>query len=159
MGMLHMMTTGKDSSWVIIPFIGPITLDVFLLIEAKPLWSLAIPWMLDAGTLNTFMYMPRLFRDWWKTSCFTRLCTLTGSRANQHVQVSLHKGNQYCLRFRCEQRLLSTLGSFEAMNAGFRLTSQSGEVWRIEACADGYIAADPLDSLGLSMDGLRLHCG
>jgi hypothetical protein len=59
---------------------------------------LFLPWVLDIGTVAFLLVTPRLLREWWDTSGFTRECLLVGESGNQAVTLSLHRTHAYLLR-------------------------------------------------------------
>lgn len=88
----------KHSSPVFVPFIGPILLTAWLVQTGRPTWLIPIVWCADIGT-DAFLIMgPRLIRQWWETSSFTRLLTLHGRRGIENVVITLHSTGHYLLR-------------------------------------------------------------
>ena len=60
--------------------------------------SIAIVWFADLGTLAFLVASPRLFRDWWHTSSFTRVLALNGSKDNQRALITIHSTGHYLLK-------------------------------------------------------------
>jgi hypothetical protein len=65
--LLDWLLRKRSSSPILIPLIGPLALNTWLLIAGKPLWTLVLPWILDLGTVWFFLILPRLVREWWQT--------------------------------------------------------------------------------------------
>lgn len=88
----------RHCSPVFIPFIGPIFINIGLLLAGEPHWTLVLPWVLDIGTIAFLIATPRLTKDWWQTSSFTLTDTLVGQQDNQTAKITLHKTGTYFLR-------------------------------------------------------------
>jgi len=95
--LLQAAIAKKNSSGIYVPIIGPVLLDFWLLSVDRPYWMLALPWIADIGTVFFAIAAPRLVTEVWQTSGFTRLFSLTGTQANQSVEISFHKGGHYQL--------------------------------------------------------------
>jgi hypothetical protein len=50
----------KHSSFLFIPFIGPILLDISLKLGGASGWILVLPWILDIGTMYLLICIPHL---------------------------------------------------------------------------------------------------
>jgi hypothetical protein len=139
-GYLHYQWYGRSSSGVYVPFVGPVLLDLWLLARGEPGWALVVPWLADLGTLFFLVALPRLARDAWQTSRFTRLLLLSGEHSDARVELSLHRGGHYVLRkhWNPEAPLhaatgyrpasMSEPGLCEEVPGGWRLTSHAGRV-------------------------------
>ncbi len=88
----------KRASSVFIPFVGPLLLTIWVVCAGKPLWLMAIAWGADIGTLAFLFVSPRLIKDWWQTSCFTRTLKLQGSQGEQSAIITFHSTGQYLLK-------------------------------------------------------------
>lgn len=141
--------TGRASSGIYIPFIGPILIDIWLFAIAAPTWTLLIPWIADIGTI-AFVYMtPRLLHEFWRTSCFTRIAVLEGMMSNMHVRVSLHRNAHYLLEKRWsrppnETGILkfSEIGTYRDEGSTITLTSSVGAIRRLQKQCNDYVAED-----------------
>ncbi|ATQ74220.1 hypothetical protein CR152_06680 [Massilia violaceinigra] len=89
---------GRSSSGIYIPFVGPALLSIWLVRVDAPHWTLPLPWIADIGTVFFLVWLPRLAREIWQTSRFTRLYKLTGSDGNESVVISFHRGGNYLLQ-------------------------------------------------------------
>lgn len=88
----------KHSSPVFIPFIGPILLTSWVLIDHNPLWWIPFVWIADIGTMAFLVISPRLIADWWHISSFTRILTLRGDHDIQSAIITLHSSGHYLLK-------------------------------------------------------------
>ena len=88
----------KYASPIFIPVIGPVLLTSWVMSAHKPLWIIAIVWVSDIGTLAFLAASPQLFRDWWRTSSFTRFLALNGNKDNQIAIITLHSNGHYLLK-------------------------------------------------------------
>ena len=125
--------TQKSVSGIYIPVIGPILIDIWIIIEEMPLWALIIPWALDIGTLAFLWVLPRLAAELWQTSRFTRITRFVGSKENQTVVISLHRGGHYLLKKQWQRPAgecgilgLSEPGTFKCEGDVILLTSHDG---------------------------------
>ncbi len=163
-GAIQTLSTGKGSSGVYIPFIGPLLIDIWLLVAGAPPWTLLIPWIADIGTLFFLWVLPQLIWDLWRTSRFTRTCLFVGVQGNQTVEISLHKGGRYALKNQwrrppneCGITGLGEPGTFEQDGDQFTLTSHTGWIRVIRRQEDGFLIAD-YDSEGdYQLDGWKLQ--
>lgn len=163
-GVIQSRATGKGSSGVYIPFIGPILIDIWLLSIGAPTWSLIIPWIGDIGTLFFLWVLPQMVVDGWRTSRFTRTFLFVGTQGNQTVEISLHKGGRYVLRKRwqrppneCGITALGEPGTFEREGDEFTLTSHTGWTRVIRRQADGFLVADNDAAGDYQLDGWTLQ--
>ena len=123
----------RHCSPVFIPFIGPILLDIGLLLVQAPRWTLLLPWALDIGTLAFLIATPGLIKGSWQRSVFARIETLTASQENQISTITLHKTGKYLLRKKWQRpagelgvNVLGELGHFVRDETGFSLYSDTG---------------------------------
>jgi hypothetical protein len=123
----------KHSSPVFIPFIGPVFLTSWVIFAHRPLWVIAIVWVADIGTLAFLAVSPRLIRDWWNTSSFTRILALNGDQDNQSAIITLHSTGHYLLQkswIRPPGQTgivgLGEPGTFTQLNNRYELTSHVG---------------------------------
>jgi len=122
-------------SAIFIPLIGPVLLDAYLFLKGEPSWTLVVPWIIDVSTIAFAVAAPRLIREWWRTSRFTRQSQFFGEFKNQAVALSLHKTGHYFLHRRWkltpnETGIVSSgeIGQFTQDKDGIRLQSVNG--WR-----------------------------
>ena len=154
-GYLHYKWHGRASSGVYVPFVGPLMLDLWLLARGEPGWLLVVPWVIDVGTLFFLAALPRLVKDAWQTSRFTRLLHLSGEHSEARVDISLHRGGHYLLTKHWNQRAplhasavprLITLGEpglCDESPDGWRLTSHAGRVRHLlRSGSSGYVVRD-----------------
>ena len=88
----------KYSTPFFIPLIGPVLLTAWIILAHKPLWTIAIVWVADIGTLAFLAASPQLLRDWWHTCSFTRVLALNGSKENQRAILTFHSTGHYLLK-------------------------------------------------------------
>ena len=154
-GYLHYKWHGGSSSGVYVPFVGPGLLDLWLLARGETGWALVVPWLADVGTLFFLVALPRLVRDVWQTSRFTRLLLLSGEHSDARVEISLHRGGHYVLRkhwnpdatthssARYRPVSLGEPGVCEEVTGGWRLTSHAGRVrLLLHNEGSGYVVSD-----------------
>jgi len=154
-GYLHYKWHGGSSSGVYVPFVGPGLLDLWLLARGEPGWALVVPWLADVGTLFFLVALPRLVRDVWQTSRFTRLLLLSGEHSDTRVEISLHRGGHYLLRKHWNPDatthasagyrpvFLGEPGVCEEVTGGWRLTSHAGRVrLLLRGEGSGYVVSD-----------------
>lgn len=58
--------TGRVQSGIFVPFIGPVLLDVWLVLAGWPTWWLFVPWLLDIGTLFFLFALSRMILGEWR---------------------------------------------------------------------------------------------
>jgi hypothetical protein len=140
----------KTSSPVLIPFVGPILIDAWIVSTGAPAWALAIPWVADIGTVRFAVFMPRLLRELWQTSRFTRTSLLSGARERQTAEISFHRGGHYVLRktWRREPGELGIVslgepGMYGERDGVITLLSHVGCTRRIRREGDSFVAEDP----------------
>jgi len=155
--------TKKSTSGIYIPFIGPILIDIWIAAVGSPTWTLIVPWVLDIGTLFFLRVLPRLIDDAWQTSRFTRTFLFVGSKGNQTVEISLHRGGRYVLKKQwlrpsneCGITALGEPGTFVGNGEEFILTSHVG--WRriIRKQDDKFLIRDSESEGDYRLDGWSL---
>lgn len=141
--------TGKNPSGIYIPFIGPVLIDIWILTEGLPAWMLILPWVLDIGTVFFIRVLPGLIIELWQTSVFTRICFFVGVKANERVEVSLHRSGRYLMKRQWQRppnepgiTALSETGSFEATGKDFILTSHTGSKRVLEKKLSEWLVID-----------------
>ena len=123
----------RHVSPIFIPFVGPILLTCWIILDQRPLWAIPIVWLLDIGTLMFLLVTPRLIRDWWQTSSFTRRLKLQGSVGIEAATLTFHTGGRYLLE-KCWNRPpetngiigLGEIGTYVEINSGYELTAHHG---------------------------------
>lgn len=160
------LRTGKSSSGVHIPFIGPILFDMWLRSVGAQSWTLILPWVADIGTLHFFWIMPRLVSEMWRYSHFTRLFVLSGSHENQTVYLSFHKGGHYVLKKNWQRPAgepgivsLGEPGRFIHTGNGWILTSYMGYERQITQEKDRWYVVDQVSPQEYRIDGWALKKG
>lgn len=123
----------RHASAVLIPFIGPALLTCWILLRGYSGWFIPLAWLLDIGTLVFLSVLPRLIREWWQTSVFTRTMILRGTQGIQRAEITIHRGGRYLLtktwnRPRDELGIvgLGEPGSFVAEGETLTLVSDHG---------------------------------
>jgi hypothetical protein len=89
---------GRRSSAAYVPFVGPIILTCWVVLDSRPLWLIAIVWLLDIGTVVFLLVAPVLLKEWWQTSRVTNTLTLRGIQGIESATLTLHSGGRYLLR-------------------------------------------------------------
>ena len=162
-GAIQHWRTKKSCSGIYIPFIGPILIDIWIVAVGSPVWTLIVPWVLDIGTLFFIWVLPRLIADAWQTSRFTRTFLFVGSKGNQTVEISLHRGGRYVLKKQwqrpsneCSITALGKPGTFKVNGEEFILTSHLG--WRriIRKQDDEFLIRDAESEGDYRLDGWSL---
>ena len=151
---------GKSSSGVYIPIIGPILLDIWILLINAPGWTLAIPWIADIGTIIFALAIPRLFAEFWQTSIFTRTFTLEGAHTNQRAIISFHKGGHYLLTKNWTRRpgeagvsSVGEPGTYYQHATTIELKSHAGFVRQIKENDGIYAVVDSTSPEDYQLDG------
>jgi hypothetical protein len=92
------LTEKRSASLIIIPVLGPFFCNLGQLFLGVDWYWYFLPWIIDFGTILFFFATPRIFKDWWQTSRFTRLATYVDRRDNVEVKLSLHQNQIYLLQ-------------------------------------------------------------
>jgi hypothetical protein len=153
--------TGKHSSPVFIPIIGPVLINLWSLELSQPLWAYILPWILDLGTLSFAYILPGLFKETWQFSKFTKLMTVVSQLDNQTVKLSLQKNNSYIIRYSWSREegelgILATndFGTFEKVeDSKFLLTSHTDKIRILEKINDEYHCIDKESEGDLNLNG------
>ncbi len=155
--------TGRSTSGVFIPFVGPVLLSVWLIRSSEPKWMLVLPWIFDIGTLFFLAALPRILEEVWQTSSFTRLFKLSGEDGNQSVEITFHRGGHYVLRKRWtgskgEMGVLSLgePGGYTSQEDALILRSHSGRQRQVAPDGNGYVIRDAGALDDYWIDGMRL---
>ncbi len=142
----------KDVSGFNIPIIGPVFIDIWIIAENKPIWLLPIPWIADVGTFIYIIAAPTIARDWWSTSRFTKLFTLSGASENQKVLISFHSTGNYVLKKEWERgdtvgiTGLGDLGQYEISEGMISIKSHLGFVRHLKSTDGINYEVEDLDS-------------
>jgi len=88
----------RGPSVVFIPFVGPVLLTSWILVEGYPLWMIPVVWVLDIGTMCFIAMMPRIIEESCESSKQTRILTLHGVNGNQDVVILFQANGRYSLR-------------------------------------------------------------
>ncbi len=126
-------STGRHSSAVLIPVIGPILLTLWILISRKSSWWIPLAWIADPATLVFLIVSPRLWKDYWRYSRWTRIVTLRSQRGGHSVVLSLHIGGHYLLEQDWKSQPVGSLNPLHTGEIG-RYESRDG---RYELISDG----------------------
>ena len=163
-GAITFAATGKRSSAIIIPFVGPILLSIWVLVSNFPWWVLFVPWILDIGTMMFVWALPQFASEAWRTSTYTRTQLLTGRNGIESAQISLHKGGYYVLKKRWRRKPeapgiaeRSEPGNFE-IGGGEEiiLTSHTGRLRKLKPVSGGFCVEDTNPEEEGSIDGWTL---
>jgi hypothetical protein len=149
----------RRSSPVFIPLVGPVLLTSWVVSAHKPLWIIAIVWGADIGTLAFLAASPKLLRDWWRTSSFTRFLALNGNKDNQSAFITLHSSGHYLLKKSWARPPgqtgiagLGEPGTFSQLGDRYELTSHVGLRRLIQKTDEG---AYRVEEEELPKEGLR----
>lgn len=123
----------NHSSAVLIPLVGPILLTWWILLKGLSAWLIPVVWVLDIGTVSFFVVCPRLFREWWQISWFTRQLTLHGRQGIEAATLELHAGGHYLLRKEWDRPAgtfgigaFGEVGTYIGVRDNYELTSHFG---------------------------------
>ena len=94
-GILTAIQEKRSVSFVFIPFVGPISLTIWILVEGHSPWWIMAAWLGDIGTIGSLPSLPHLIRDYWNHSRFTQIMELRGDHGNQSVVITLHQAGNY----------------------------------------------------------------
>ena len=159
----------RCASPVFIPFVGPVLLTCWILMDAHSRWLIPVVWLLDLGTVAFLFVLPRLTVEWWHLSAFTRLMTLHGAHGIEKVILTLHRGGRYVVRKswnRAKGDLgiagLRETGTFTDDGEVIALASHCGLSRRLQRIdLNTYDVSEPddnrLELRDYSLDGWRLY--
>ncbi len=138
----------ESPSPLFVPFVGPLSLTLAILLNDFPWWLVPIVWTTDLGTLVVMWCLPAIIRQEWKTSRFTCVLRLKGSVENAHAVLTFHTSGKYLLQKRWklaqgEQGIvgMGELGTYAETLDGFTMKSDEivdrrvvheGSVFRID---------------------------
>ncbi|UUZ47141.1 hypothetical protein LP420_27030 [Massilia sp. B-10] len=99
------------------------------------------------STIIFLLALPTLWKDWWRTSRYTRLFTLTGASGTQQVVFSFHRDGHYHLQLRWSDGsgplMLGEPGTYAGdCRTSLLLTSHDGGARRIDSAANGHVVSD-----------------
>lgn len=123
----------KPSSSVFVPFVGPILLSWWVWLMGLSAWLIPVAWLFDVGTLAFLYVAPRIFREWWRISWFTKRLTLRGRKGIEAATLELHFGGHYWLRKAWNRpsgqfgiTALGETGTFTEAGEGYELMARHG---------------------------------
>jgi len=123
----------RHASPVYIPFVGPVAIDIALLGEGAEWGWLALPWVLDIGTLAFLRVMPQLLRTFWQIADFNRVGLYKAAEGMRGVTLSLYKAGVYQLSFAWDRPKGETgmtgagePGEYVVTENGYILTAHTG---------------------------------
>jgi hypothetical protein len=138
----------ESPSPLFVPFVGPLSLTLAILLNDFPWWLVPIVWTTDLGTLVVMWCLPAIIRQEWKISRFTCVLRLKGSVENAHAVLTFHTSGKYLLQKRWklahgEQGIvgMGELGTYAETLDGFTMKSDEivdrrvvheGSVFRID---------------------------
>ncbi len=134
--------TGSAQSGIFVPFIGPVLLDVWLVLAGWPTWWLFVPWLLDIGTLFFLFALPRMMRYAWQRSRFTRTLRLIGARPEGAVVLTFYRGGIYTLEQTYEFGRFGETGTYVSVFGEFSLIASDGQHRQIRSEGERYVIAD-----------------
>lgn len=153
--------SGQNSSAVLIPFIGPILINLWSVQMGYPTWFLIIPWLLDISTISFLIALPKLLSEAWQYSKFTELLTVKSQINNQRVAISLHKNHKFIIRYRWERDkgelgIISTndFGFYDKeCDANYILTSHTGNIITLVKNGSEYTCVDTQKNSDTNING------
>lgn len=161
-------STGRHASPIFIPLVGPVLLTCWVLLFRGSWWLIPTVWIADVGTLAFAIVIPRLFREWWEVSSFTRILTLRGGRGIRTVVLTFHSTGHYLLQQSWNRGPgelgivgLSETGTFSQNSEQFDLRAHHGLQRQLQPQGDGRFVVQehpPLadDLLEHALDGWTL---
>jgi hypothetical protein len=160
---LYQLRYKKHSSPVFIPFIGPILLTCWVVLDDKSILLIPFVWIADIGTLAFLAVSPQLIREWWRVSAFTRILTLHGSKDIQSAVITLHSTGHYHL----EKTWKRPVGVFGIVGLGepgvfthgqnqYELTSHCGLRRILRQTDEGVFSVDEVQPQGAEMQKYSL---
>ena len=160
-GYINRKVNGKPASAVLIPFIGPVFINIWSFEMSHPSWAYVIPWVVDIATISFLIFLPKLLNELWEFSRFTELLSLNAEFGNKTANLILHKGNKYIIRFNWfrhegEQGILAAndFGSYQADgDTKYILTSHTGNIRILERTGGVYRCTDILSASNTNVDG------
>lgn len=164
--------TGKYSSAVLIPIIGPTMLSLW--IEHRGIHRGWIPlvWLGDPGSLSLLIILPRLLREWWQISSLTEFLRLASDGDQPKIRLSLHRTSRYRLQVCWPPTsspgpvTQSEVGFWSPTTDGYRLTTdggdcahtllKSGDTWQFFRAGEPLVTAHFDGDRTLSSTGWKL---
>lgn len=154
--------TGKRSSAVFIPFIGPVLINIGSAQEAHTLWLFLLPWLLDIGTLVWIAALPKLLKEAWNHSHWNQRLNLKGGRGRCSVALKLQKNKGYLLHANWTSEnneygivQISETGTYALSDNGdIQLTNHSGMIRVLRYADDLYFCLDDNPNEEHSLDGM-----
>lgn len=158
---LYEWRTGRNSSAVLIPFIGPVFLNFWSLNEGHDWWAYFLPWVLDISTVSFLVVLPELVEHELNYSKYNNKFTLKSSKGIKTVKLMLQKNNSYVCHFewRREKNEFGILytndfGEYELYEGQFiRLISQTGKVRILKQFGKEYTCEDQESDADRNLDG------
>ncbi len=159
----------RYSSPVFIPFVGPMLLTWWVFVAGQTRWLIPLVWLVDLGTIAFLFVLPRMTREWWQLSVFTRLMTLRGSHGIEKVILTLHQGGRYFLKKSWDRSHgelgivgLGETGTFIDDGEWLKLESHHGLTRRLQrADTNAFDVAEPDTAMpelqNFSLHGWRLY--
>ncbi len=125
---------GGHASAIYIPFLGPILLTSWIVLDDRPLfWLIPAVWIGDLGTVVFLIHIPGMVRELWHTSWFTLVLKLHGEKGIETATLTLHAGGHYILWKRWARQKdelgiveLSEPGTFIQLGNNYELTAHFG---------------------------------
>jgi hypothetical protein len=153
--------TGKSSSAVLIPFIGPLFINSWSAKLSHPSWVYAIPWIADIATISFILVLPLLLNDAWEFSTFTELLSVKSQVGNKTANLSLHKNNKFIIRFNWFRQkgesgviAMNDFGSYiKDGEEKYILTSHVGSVRTLEKSGNVYRCTDNQSTENTNING------
>lgn len=160
-GYIERKMTGKGSSGILIPVIGPVLLNICSLQMNLSGWTYVIPWVADISTVLFIRHLPSILREIWGFSKYTELLALQSKIGIQTANLSLHKNNLYIIRFtwlrkedECGIIATNDFGTYQAEgDTKYILTSHTGNTIILEKDGDVYRCTDSRAAGYTNVDG------
>lgn len=86
-------STGKSSSSIMFPVVGPLLLTGWVLAAGYSAWFIPLLWLIDPFT----WMLPWLLRQFWRISRWTRIETWYGEQKTHSVNLSFYSTGYYVL--------------------------------------------------------------
>lgn len=156
----------RNASPIFIPFIGPIALNIAVILKGESLLWLPLPWLLDVGTLSFFYIMPNLIKDIWSSSPFNCVAFYEGKFSSKSAELSLFKNGGYLLKITMNTReagvfKVNDLGTFNRQAEEILLNSHLKKTRRLLIHEETLEVSEEDVSFPdeLSIKGFRLKIG
>jgi hypothetical protein len=126
---------------------------------------LIVPWISDVGTIWFLIVLPRLLKEFWNYSDFTKILSLSSVIGNSTAVISFHKNGHYIIRYKWLLKenetgttACSDIGTYENRDSlRYLLTSSTGIVRELIKEDNRFICKDKKSEGIRNLDG-RIFC-